>query len=377
MAALDKILHNKFFSIRNLLLFVTLTLMVIVISLTWLRMDVALDNSARAERSMDVNKLIDNIVEMKLALSDERSATYTSYGSPQPTSADFTKIIKNSRRAIEGAYSTIIATIDEIEPFDGEDVNEAIYAAVTSRFEDSKKKLREAYAKYEGQLDTIDQDLGKMEDGRELNGRSATNVMTDLVEAAAKVRLALEENYDFGDDRISQVIRLKHQLWLMIEYATRESASLGENVASGEQISSIKRDQGSRYGGYGQAAWSQVMGVANSVSFASEDTTPESRDAQIEAIQKAFFNDFELTRFDLYDLSDEAEPNDDGNIVVDYDITPIDWVRLAETAAEPVMKMNAYAKNLSAHLNEGCDVQGGTPCECALRHHDGALERQP
>ncbi|WP_417450171.1 methyl-accepting chemotaxis protein [Kordiimonas sp.] len=352
MAALDNILQNKFFSIRNLLLIVTVTLMAIVIGLTAMRMNDALDNSARAERSMKVNALVDDIVQLKLSLGDERGATYTSYGSPQSASNDFEKIISNNRRVVDAAYGTIIEKLDEIEPFDGEDVNEAVYIAVTKRFEDTKKKFREAFAKYESQLDTIDQDLGKREGSRELNGRSATNVMTDLVEAAARLRQALEENYDFGDDRISQVIRLKHQLWLMIEYATRESASLGENVASGEQISSIKRDQGSRYGGYGQAAWSQAMAIANSVSFARAETTPESRDAQVEAIQKAFFNDFELTRFDLYDLSDEAEPDEEGRTVVDYDITPIDWVRLAEKAAEPVMKMNAYAQELSASLNE-------------------------
>ncbi|WP_262692803.1 methyl-accepting chemotaxis protein [Kordiimonas aestuarii] len=352
MAALDNILQNKVFSIRNLLLFVTATLMVIVISLTWARMDTALENSARAERSMEVNALIDDIVQLKLALSDERGATYTSYGSPQPASSDFEKIISNSRQDVDDAYGNIVEKLEKIEPFDGQDVNEKIYEGVTARFEETKQKFRDAFGKYESQLSTIDEDLGKMEGARDLNGRSATNVMTDLVEAAAKVRIALEENYDFGDDRISQVIRLKHQLWLMLEYATRESASLGENVASGEQISSIKRDQGSRYGGYGQAAWSQVMGIANSVSFAREDTTPESRDAQIEAIQKAFFNDFELTRFDLYDLSDEAEPNEEMQTIVDYGVTPIEWVRLAENAAKPVMNMNAYAKELSASLND-------------------------
>jgi methyl-accepting chemotaxis protein len=355
MAALGNILQNKFFSIRNMLLIVTAALMAIVITLTWLRMDRALDNSARAERSMTVNALIDDIVQMKLALSDERGATYSSYGSAASASDDFQKIISNNRRTIDATYENIVAKLEDLaanEPFDGKDVNEEIYDAVNARFEETKQKFRDIYGKYEAQRDTVDSDLEKMDGARELNGRSATNNMTDLVEAAASIRTALEENFDFGDDRISQVIRLKHQLWLMLEYATRESASLGENVASGEPISSIKRDQGSRYGGYGQAAWSQVTGIARSVSFAQEDTTPASRDAQIEAIQKIFFNDFELTRFDLYDLSDEAEPNDEGKTIVDYGITPIERVRLAETAAKPVMNMNNYAQVSFKSLND-------------------------
>lgn len=352
MAALDSVSQMKILSIRNLLLTVTAILMLIVISLTWGRMQTAMENSDRAERSMEINQLIDAILQLKLSVGAERSATYAAYGFKGEVDSTFHTTISNNRRAAGFAFEDINARLDELPAFDGEDFNETMYATVTQRFGDTKKAFRDAYKAYTDLHDQIDADLDTIADSRELRSRAATNVMTDLIEAALKVRVALEENYDFGDDRISQVMRLKHQLWLMIEYATRESASLGENIASGEQISDIKRSVGARYGGFGQAAWSQVMAIANSVSVVNEKTTPESRKSQLDKIQSVFFDDFELTRFDLYDLSDDPSMDDDGNFFVDYGMTAAEWVQMAETAAAPVNQMAIYAGDLSKELNE-------------------------
>ncbi|WP_417456635.1 methyl-accepting chemotaxis protein [Kordiimonas sp.] len=352
MAALDNILQNKFFSIRNLLLAVTATLMAIVITLTYLRMDGALENSARAERSMEINQAIDGILQLKLALSGERSATYAGYGFKGPADGYLTNMISSNRRVVENAYEDVAARLDELPPFDGEDFNPAIYENVVAKFEESKQKFRDAYGEYESKLAQIDQDLDAMSDARELRSRDATKVMNNLIEAALNVRFALEENYDFGDDRISLVIRLKHQLWQMIEYATLESAILGENVASGEEISAVKQSLGSQYVGRVQAAWDQVRSIANSGSVVNENTTPEERKAQLEAIQAAFFDEFANTRFALYDLSADPSMDDEGNMYVDYGMTAAEWIQEASKATAPVNSMANYAGALSKELNE-------------------------
>ncbi|MCJ9428185.1 methyl-accepting chemotaxis protein [Kordiimonas marina] len=351
MAALDTVSKGRLFSIRNLLFAVTATLMLIVMALAGLQMKNAWDKRERAEDAMSINVLIDDIVQMKMALGAERTATYTAYGFKGAADADFLNLIKTNRRVVADAYNNIQARLKKLPPFDGESYNEQMYKAVNKRFQATEKKLTDQYKAYQDHLSKIDADLtstGK----KEMRGRSATLYMTDLIETAASIRDALEQNYDFGDDRISEVMMLKHQLWLMIEYATRESASLGENIAAHEQISAIKREQGARYGGVGQAAWNQAMAIIHSVSIARPDTTEDALQKRIKAIKDTFFTDFENTRFNLYDLSDEADADENGNYVVNYGMTPMEWVQLSQKSAAPVMAMADYAGKLSRELNE-------------------------
>ncbi|TNE63527.1 MAG: methyl-accepting chemotaxis protein [Alphaproteobacteria bacterium] len=350
MTALETTSQGRIFSIRNLLFAVTGILVAIVVVMTVLQMIDALDKKDRAQHAMKVNELIDDIVQMKLSLSAERTATNTAFGFKRAADTAFTKLIDDNRRVVNNAYDNILIGVDQLPPFVGADFNSEIYDAVTRRFQAKLTDFRNKYKSYKDLQSKIDTDLDTA-GSNELSSREVFKSITDLIEAAAVLRTALEENYDFGDDRISRVMKLKHSLWLMIEYATRESASLGENIASGEQISAVKRDQGSRYGGVGQAAWEQVMGIVNSVSIAREDTTEDSLNKRIDNIQRIFFNDFEEKRFALYDLSDEGEPDENGDINVDYETTPLEWVKTSDEAAAPVMEMADYAGKLSRELN--------------------------
>ncbi len=359
MAAFDGMAQTKMFSIRNLLMTVTIVLMAIVITLTALEMSDALHKRDRAQRAMEINALIDDIVQMKMALGGERTATYTAYGLPSIADDTFTNSIKLNRNVVKNAYNNINAQLQDLPKFDGKEFNEDIYDSVKDTFEKTQKGFREAYKDYQDKHSQVDKDLsapGK----NSMSSRKATNGITDLIEETAKLRSALEDNYDFGDDRISMVMKLKHQLWLMIEYATRESAALGENVASKTQISDIRKDQGSRYSGYGQAAWTQVRSILNSVTIAREDTTPASLKKKVEDIEKIFFHDFETTRYSLYDASDYAEPDENGDIIVDYDTSAADWVKKSDNAAAPVMAMADYASKLSRELNEQAVSDGTT-----------------
>ncbi len=352
MAEFDSVLKNKLLNIRNLLFLVTGILMAIIIFMVAGGITTASRNSERAEMAMAINDIIDSVQNMKLALAAERSAAYAGYGYATEVDSQLMFQMTANRDAAREAYSDVVAELQDLPPFDGKDFNEQVYDAVVKDFEERKKALREAHDRYRDQADTIESDLGTFRDNRELNGRGATNPMTGFIDAAEQVRNALEENYDFGDDRISQVIRLKHQLWLMIEYATRESASIGENIASGEQISDIKKSVGARYGGYGSSAWSQVKAILGSVSVVQDNTTVAERAEQMEKIQSAFFDDFEMTRFDLYDLSDDPDMDDEGNFTVDYGMTALEWVEKAREATAPVNDMALYADTLGKELNQ-------------------------
>lgn len=352
MAALDNITQSKLFSIRNLLLFVTAVLMVMIVGLTLLRLNTAFDNSERAENAMAVNSLIDHISSLKLALAEERSLTNTAYGYKTEVESFFTQQIGFNRRTVETAFSETQIGLQEIPDFDNASGNEAMYTAVNERFNKAKSAFFTAYNEYKELWPQIDQDLTAAASDRELRGRDATKAMNTVIEAAADVRTMLENNYDFGDDRISKVILLKHQLWAMIEYATRESAALGGSIVSGSQIRAAMQTLNAQYVGQGKEAWAQVLGIANSLAVAQEGTKPAQIDDMLEKIREEFFLNFEETRFNIYDASDAAEMNLEGEVIADYGISPTVWIELARGATAPVNAMSIYAGDLSRSLNE-------------------------
>lgn len=352
MAALDSVMQSKLFSIRNLLLFVTAILMIMIIWLTLGRLFTAMDNSTRAENAMQVNQVIDEIANLKLALADERSFTNTAYGYQTEADNYFLNQIRLNRGAIEGAFSTIRNAMNDLPPFDDKSGNEAMQKAATDHFNKVKKTFFDAYQEYSSQLDTIESDLGKMDPDRDLSGRRATKPMTDVIEAAEELRWILENNYDFGDDRITKVVQLKHQLWTMIEYATRESAALGGSIVSGSQVRGAMQTLNAQYAGQGKSAWIQVLGITNSLAVAEESTTPGEIDSMLNEIREEFFQNFENTRFAIYDASDAAEMDMEGNMNADYGISPTEWVDLARKATNPVTAMSDYAGQLSRNLNE-------------------------
>ena len=347
MTALDSDLNFRLLTIRNLLLAVTVILILIVGLMSVNNVMVASEAENKAKRAMALNELIDHMATLKLSASDERNYTTTAYGLTGAASEDFLAKIKLNRNAVEAAHDEVVARLASLPPFDGEDENPDRFKHANLTFNTMKSSFAEAYEAYKALHDTIDNDLSG--GVKESNTRTISRAINTLIEATAKLRSKIEANYDYGDDRIATVNRLKFQLWVMLEYAAREAASLGENVASGATISDIRKGQGSRYDGRGQSAWDQVQVIAASV------TATQQMSAQMDEIQTVFFEEFADTRFELYDLSEEAidnaEDEDADDVSVDYTHSPAHWVSITENASAPVKKMSELANQLSKKLN--------------------------
>jgi len=346
MTALASESKTRIFSIQNLLLAVTLILIVIVGVMAINQFMAALDNKAKADRAMLLNDLIDDIVQLQLSVSNERSYTITAYGLPVAAPKNFTSQIDANRKAVGDRYKKIEAGLETLPAFDGNDGNEARYKAANDAFNAIKIEFASAYGAY-GELQTaIDSDLGG--GAKESNTRSVSRSMNKVIDTAAKVRSEIEANFDYGDDRIATVNSLKYQLWVMMEYAAREAASLGQHVASGAPIPVIRQNDGWRFEGRGKNAWDLVQIIAASATATAEIA------GQLEEIETVFFGDFADTRFELYDLSDaaidEAE-NQDDDVSVDYERSPEEWVDAANAAASPVKQMSLYADALALELN--------------------------
>lgn len=334
----------RWFSIRNLLLFVTFLLMIVVVGLNVAQMSRAVATKNIATRAQTLNEIIDNIVQLKLALADERLFSYAAYGFEADVPGFFTTHIRDNRARVKAAYTNLRRDLANLAPFDGTQDSER-YKTSVEAFEAIKKDFGEAHSAYAAQHMLTDEDLQSFgKDNDSARGRDAAKSMDALIEIAAALRIEIESNYDFGDDRIGTVNRLKNQLWVMSEYAAREAASLSDNVAGKSLIGANEQSTGIKYSGISEGAWGQV------VTFAKSATVTNEIASQIEAIETTFINDFGGSRFELYDASAMAEEDEQENVT--YDLTAEEWVGLAQEATRPVFLMSRQADDLAKSLND-------------------------
>lgn len=355
MSSTDNQQQFRVFSIRNLLLAVTGVLTLFVVSLSVSQMNDALSNRNVAERAQNLNALIDDIVQFKLALAEERLFTNMAYGFPAEVPSNFTTSISLHRSTVDTAYDNIQAGLSELGPFDGKEGNKDKYEQATAEFDALRRDFREKYDAYTEARDVIDQDFETFGTETDTSGAGNTsNIMDGVIDAAAKIRDEIEANYDFGNDRIGTVNRLKNLLWIMNEYAIREAAILGDHIVAGIPLGRGEPIQGPQYTAIAQGAFMQVQTIAMSTSATTEIA------AQIPTIQKTYVQDFETVRFGIYDKSAEAKEMGDETVVYtvsdeDYNeepITPDGWIGMARAASAPISKMTNIASGLAQKLNE-------------------------
>ncbi|WP_374764826.1 methyl-accepting chemotaxis protein [Yunchengibacter salinarum] len=323
MSVLDGLLNKRVLSVRNLLITVTGLLLLAVIVLSVVRVFTALDTQSVADRSQTVNKVSDDLAQLKFAAGGERIIVNTAYGLEGSASSDIRNEAEAQRQAAMRAFNTLKADMEELPDFPDR--------------QDKVKALDDAWAEYKGMGDQIADDLAAGADQRVLRSRSIMRTIADLVEAAADLRSTIEINFTAGNARLAAVRQLKYQLWVMIEYAGRDSASIGNNIASGEKLNSFKLQIVSQYSGHVRNAWSQVQNVAQS------DLVNDEIRSLIEPIKTKFFQDFSLLRDDVYMAADLGD---------DYPVDAQTWMDRSREATAPISSMAGEADALATELNE-------------------------
>ena len=347
---------QRLFSIRNLLLTVTALLMIVVIGLNIAQMSRALGAKDIATRAQALNTIIDDIVQFKLALSDERLFVNAAYGVQGEISTTLSSQILANREIASQAYSNISIELRTLPSFRDDEENRDKLTQVQSRFDKIKNNFFQSYKTYADMHNGIDKDLEQIgAAARELDAGDITKSINTLIDIAASMRANIESNYDYGDDRINNVNKLKNELWIILEYAGRQAATISRSITSGSPIEPAQLSIAQIYDGTSKGAWQIVQHIAESTN-----TTVEIAD-QVSAIQSVFFDDFELKRFEIYDLSNYAA--EDGEETVDYTEVTVDddgnipltidnWVTLSRDSSEPVIQMSGMADTLAKSLNE-------------------------
>ncbi|RMB02903.1 methyl-accepting chemotaxis protein [Eilatimonas milleporae] len=308
----------RFLSIRNILFMITGLLVVIILGFALNMMVDAISQQKRAEQGQIVNALIDDLKTMKLAIAGARTVASTALGYEMTPPTSFANDVREARAQVDRAYRTILDKLGALPEFDGK-------GKQLSNF----NQTYEAYRAIGVQLT---EDMGRPAVSRMLRSRDVTRAQSNLVEATASLRSAIETSFEPPNAAIAALRVMKLQLWVMLEYSGREAAMIGGNIASSDPLSDVELQLVSQYGGYVMSAWEQVQKMAQ-----TNVATPEMA-AQIEEVDSLFFEEFSYIRDDIYAASEE-----DGA----YSLTPDAWIGETETARAPVTRLLDIADDVN------------------------------
>lgn len=314
--------NSGLLTIRNMLLALTLVLVAMIVVMTGGSLQSAVSERNKAESAMALNELSDVITQLMLSVSGERTAVSTAYGFEGLPDTALVQNARNQRRTANITAEILDSSLDELTDFDNKT--------------DLIAAFKKAWTTYADLQSDLDNDLTVAKDARSLRLRTVVRAQNTVIDAAAALRTAFELAFNTGNPRLEGIKQLKRQLWLMLEFSGRDSAAIGENIASGDPLSSIKLQVVSQYGGVVRASWTLVSSIASSELANSEI------ESKIQDIDDNFFGEFDILRDEVYTAAEFEEP---------YPVTAIEWVEKTAAASSPVNMMSAAADRLSVELN--------------------------
>ena len=262
---------------------------------------------------------------MALALTNEMVPTITAYGIDGPSPSAFSKDIAAARAAGTAALEALQALAK----------NAALPPALKIQFSELQKRADKVAA----MRPEIDTDLNGAE--RNFSRRSILRTFGAMSGTLLTIERLILYTAPATDNAGTAALHLRHNLLVMLYFNAYEAAFLGSDVASGQPISPITKERNSRLNGQIWTAWNAVETIGVSGLF------DQSIRKNLGTIQTVFFDEFTDSKFELFDLSEEAlygiaEGEED--VIVDYERTPESWLEIYSTATEPVLELLTTAK---------------------------------
>ena len=340
MTALDSILNNKLFSIRNILLGITGILMLVIIIMTILQITAAFEKSAKAEQDMAINAFTDDLTQMSLALADKRTLLNTIFAIETNDISMLKRRADLQDSVIEDAYALTLEQFQNLPEYEGKP--EAISAIQT------------AYSTYGDSMENLDDSLALEGRDKRRAARNTIRTLSDLIKVAAEARIQIEANFSSEDPQVSNIMRLKYLLWNMIDNAAHESSSIGKSVAAKSIIDTNESILIATYDGAAKTAWNAAKGIAASAN------TNEAIANQIEKIEGHFLSDhydddgdmdkhgFVTVKDEIYSTSSSYEDDEE----VEYPVSTEKWLEIASQASAEIHRMSSMADELARKVNE-------------------------
>ena len=319
----------RFLTVRNLLLGIVSLLVIAVAFYGVFASLEASSNQQTDERQVQVNRIIDELADSKLALSVERGVTNTALGFELPPDASFLRLIEQQRDRFDASYQAALDDLDALPDF--------------ARKAGLMQTVTESHTAYMNVRERVTAATRVAAEDREARiSRAAYSDITTLIEALRDLRLAATYAFPARQPEIQANARLKFQLWRMQEFAARDWASIGEAMASGRPLSNIQLQIISGYTGQVQAAWTDVRKLVASPLI---DNTLKP---MIDPVMEGYFGDYSFARDSVYEAAEFQEP---------YPYSAMEWIEMSTAALEPVQALAERAGKVSEQLAENAEAQ--------------------
>ncbi|WP_281300608.1 MULTISPECIES: methyl-accepting chemotaxis protein [unclassified Iodidimonas] len=310
---------TKILTIRNsLLAIVGLLIIILVFDGVMTAMD-AMKNQREASLQVDVGETVDQITTAKLALAVERGASGTALAFESVPDRRFRDMITEERARFDQAYGAFRQKLQNLPDYEGK---EALISA-----------MQDAYSAYMAVRPAADTAMAQIAQSRESRiDRTVGTAITDLIDRLRDVRLSVTYSFPPSEPAVQASGQLKYLLWRMQEYASRDWATIGESMASGQPLSSLMLQIVTGYTGQVEAAWQDIQSLVDS-SLVSN--TLESR---LDDVRAAFFDQFAMDRDEVYAAAELGEP---------VPFTALLWIEKATNAVAPVQTLALEAGKLA------------------------------
>lgn len=266
----------------------------------------------------------DHLLDATANWARERGLTAVALAAPAATDASTRSAIDGARKEADDHYKQGI---------------ERLKAGVI--FANKDRLMSEAEAAYQRLVDmrrAADAELKKPADQRSAELRaSAVPVVTTAIERLKAMRLASDFAGDSNDAVMAAYAQLKHNLWVISEFAGRQRALLGSHIADRRQLSAEARESIGAFMGRIELA----VDIAN-VIVEHPRLAPVMKD-ETAAMRRVFFEEFGAVRRSVIEAGIKGG---------DYPLTAHEWIAAATKGIDAVLRLSDVATKGQHALSE-------------------------
>ncbi|HYG91046.1 MAG TPA: methyl-accepting chemotaxis protein [Azospirillum sp.] len=284
----------------------------------------ALDDLRAAERVRTINGLSDQFLTAAGAWAVERGITNT--------------VLADLKAATPAQRDTIAAKRREADAALADALGRARAMDGTPALDKALHEVDAALRAVEGLRQQVDEALSKGQAAPELQREWFPRVSA-LILTSQTLRGAVEDAGPATAGLVLRAFDLKNALWEMSEFAGRERGMVGGAIAGGKPFTAAQLEAMSRARGHVDSGWTAFRRLASGFGARME--------AAAEAIDRAYFGEFEKVRAAVYDASAKAEP---------YPVDGTRWFAAATAGIERILEAQAAA---SAEVRGLLDREAG------------------
>jgi methyl-accepting chemotaxis protein len=277
-----------------------------------------------AEALVMHNRVSDLLLTAAKEWAGERSIVSAALASPQPIDSGLKKTLAQHRAAGDKAYNEALGLVGDLETLPQQ-------AKLTADLQKAFKTLQTVRADVDRNADLAGAARTKRID------RTISKTLTDVITASKNLRVEVDYTAGATNPTIIAHQQLKNALWVVSEFAQRESATIVEAIAANDTLSSLRLELLATYRGNLDAGWNAVQDLNRSGHLA-----PATRPA-IDEVTKNFFGAYSDLRESVYAAGIAQEP---------YPVNADGWLSRSDQAIATLLNLSDVAGQATRSLAE-------------------------